>query len=73
VAEFRQDVIDVAHDGAAQVVKDVGLSVTTLKLWIAIADRKESGAGPTATAPCCSSDVAGAAPSVIVAESGSVC
>ncbi|MDR7166202.1 transposase-like protein, partial [Pseudarthrobacter oxydans] len=47
-AEFRQDVIDVARRGEAplaQIAKDFGLSVTTLKRWIAIADRKESGAG----------------------------
>ncbi|MEI2279002.1 IS3 family transposase [Paenarthrobacter ilicis] len=51
-AEFRQDVIDVARKGEAplaQIAKDFGLSVTTLKRWIAIADRKESGAGPAAT------------------------
>lgn len=49
VAEFRQDVIDVARKGEAplaQIAKDFGLSVTTLKGWIAIAERKESGAGP---------------------------
>jgi sucrose-6-phosphate hydrolase SacC (GH32 family) len=48
-AEFRQDVIEVARKGEAplaQIAKDFGLSVTTLKRWIAIADRKESGAGP---------------------------
>lgn len=48
-AEFRQDVIDVARKGEAplsQIAKDFGLSVTTLKRWIAIAERKESGAGP---------------------------
>ena len=47
--EFRQDVIDVARKGEAplaQIAKDFGLSVTTLKRWIAIADRKEAGAGP---------------------------
>ncbi|MFC9336453.1 IS3 family transposase [Arthrobacter sp. NPDC057009] len=45
-AEFRQDVIDVARKGEAslaQIAKDFGLSVTTLKRWIAIAERKESG------------------------------
>jgi transposase len=50
-AEFRQDVIDVARKGGAplaQIAKDFGLSVTTLKRWIAIAERKESGAGPAA-------------------------
>jgi len=50
-AEFRQDVIDVARKGEAplaQIAKDFGLSVTTLKRWIAIAERKESGAGPVA-------------------------
>jgi transposase len=50
-AEFRQDVIDVARKGEAplaQIAKDFGLSVTTLKRWIAIAERKESGAGPSA-------------------------
>ena len=50
-AEFRQDVIDVARKGEAplaQIAKDFGLSVTTLKRWIAIAERKESGAGPAA-------------------------
>ncbi len=51
-AEFRQDVIDVARKGEAplaQIAKDFGLSVTTLKRWIAIAERKESGAAPAAT------------------------
>jgi transposase len=51
-AEFRQDVIDVARKGEAplaQIAKDFGLSVTTLKRWIAMAERKESGAGPAAT------------------------
>jgi len=51
VAEFHQDVIDVARKGEAplaQIAKDFGLSVTTLKRWIAIAERKESGAGPAA-------------------------
>ncbi|MFJ6281931.1 IS3 family transposase [Pseudarthrobacter oxydans] len=51
-AEFRQDVIDVARKGEApltQIAKDFGLSVTTLKRWIAIAERKETGAGPAAT------------------------
>jgi transposase len=46
-AEFRQDVIDVARKGEAplaQIAKDFGLSVTTLKRWIAIAERKDSGA-----------------------------
>ncbi|MEW1823825.1 IS3 family transposase [Arthrobacter sp. NPDC080031] len=50
-AEFRQDVIDVARKGEAplaQIAKDFGLSVTTLKRWIAIAERKETGAGPAA-------------------------
>ena len=50
-AEFRQDVIDVARKGEAplaQIAKDFGLSVTTLKRWIAIAERKESGAGAAA-------------------------
>ncbi|MHA7141883.1 IS3 family transposase [Arthrobacter sp. Sr33] len=45
-AEFRQDVIDVARKGEAplaQIAKDFGLSVTTLKRWLAIADRKETG------------------------------
>jgi transposase len=35
-AEFRQDVIDVARKGEAplaQVAKDFGLSVITLKRW----------------------------------------
>lgn len=48
-AELRQDVIDVARKGEvplAQIAKDFGLSVTTLKHWIAIAERKETGAGP---------------------------
>ncbi|MDN3482886.1 IS3 family transposase [Arthrobacter sp. APC 3897] len=48
-AEFRQDVIDVARKGEAplaQIAKDFGLSVTTLKRWIAIAERKETGAAP---------------------------
>ena len=48
-AEFRQDVIDVARKGEAplaQIAKDFGLSVTTLKRWIAIAERKEIGAAP---------------------------
>jgi len=50
-AEFRQDVIDVARKGEAplaQIAKDFGLSVTTLKRWIAIAERKETGAVPAA-------------------------
>jgi transposase len=50
-AEFRQDVIDVARKGEtplAQIAKDFGLSVTKLKRWIAIAERKDSGAGPAA-------------------------
>lgn len=50
-AEFRQDVIDVARKGESpltQIAKDFGLSVTTLKRWIAIADRKDSGSGPAA-------------------------
>jgi len=50
-AEFRQDVIDVARKGEAplaQIAKDFGLSVTTLKRWIAIAERKESRTGPAA-------------------------
>ena len=50
-AEFRQDVIDVARKGEAplaQIAKDFGLSVTTLKRWIAIAERKDSGNGPAA-------------------------
>lgn len=44
-AEFRQDVIDVARKGEAplaQIAKDFGLSVTTLKRWIAIAERREN-------------------------------
>lgn len=48
-AEFRQDVADVAREGEAplaQIAKDFGLSGTTLKRWIAIAERKETGAGP---------------------------
>ena len=48
-AEFRQDVIDVARKGKApltQIAKDFGLSVTTLKRWIAIAERRETGVGP---------------------------
>lgn len=48
-AEFRKDVIDVARKGQAplaQIAKDFRLSVTTLKRWTAIAERKESGAGP---------------------------
>jgi transposase len=32
----------------AQIAKDFGLSVTTLKRWIAIAERRESGAGTAA-------------------------
>lgn len=47
--EFRQIVIDVARKGEAplaQIAKDFRLSVTTLKRWIAIAERKESGASP---------------------------
>ena len=32
----------------AQIAKDFGRSVTTLKRWIAIAERKESGARPAA-------------------------
>ncbi|MET4590701.1 transposase [Arthrobacter sp. 754] len=52
-AEFRQDVIDMARKGEAplaQIAKDFGLSVTTLKRWIAIAERKESGTAETAAA-----------------------
>jgi transposase len=50
-AEFRRDDIDVARKGeapVAQVAKDFGHSVTTLKRWMAIAQRKDSGAGPAA-------------------------
>jgi transposase len=50
-ADFRQDVIGVARKGEAplaQIAKDFGLSVTTLKRWIAIAERKDSGVGPAA-------------------------
>ena len=50
-AEFRQDVIDVARKGGAplaQIGKDFGFSVRTLKRWVAIAQRKESGAGSCA-------------------------
>lgn len=46
-AEFRQDVSDAARKGEGplgQIAKDLGLSVTTLKRWIAIAKRKDSGA-----------------------------
>jgi transposase len=38
-AEFRQDVTDVARKGEAplaQIAKDFGLSVTTLKRWVAM-------------------------------------
>ena len=45
-AEFRQDVIDVARKGEAplaQIAKDFGLSVTTLKRWMAIAERRTRG------------------------------
>ena len=48
-AEFRQDVIDVARKGEApmaQIAKDFGLSVTTLKRWMAIAERKDAGSRP---------------------------
>ena len=48
-AEFRHDVIVVARKGEAplaQIAKDFGLSFTTLKRWIAIAERKETGASP---------------------------
>lgn len=51
--EFRQDVIDVARKGEApmaQIAKDFGLSVTTLKRWIAIAARKETGVAPATAA-----------------------
>lgn len=37
--EFRQDVIDFARrvgSSLAQIAKDFGLSVTTLKRWIAL-------------------------------------
>ena len=34
----------------AQIAKDFGLSVTTLKRWLAIAERKESGTAGTAEA-----------------------
>lgn len=30
----------------SQIAKDFGLSVTTLKRWVAIADLKDAGAGP---------------------------
>lgn len=30
----------------AQIARDFGLSVTTLRRWIAIAERKESGVDP---------------------------
>lgn len=48
-AAFRRELIDVARKGEAplvQIAKDFGLSVTTLKPWISIAERKESGGGP---------------------------
>jgi len=48
-AEFRQDVVNVARKGEAplaQIAKDFGHSVTTLKRWIAIASvRRTSGEG----------------------------
>lgn len=50
-AECRQDVIDVARKGEApltQIAKDFGLPVTTLKRWIAIAERKELRVAPAA-------------------------
>jgi transposase len=50
-AESRQDVMNVARKGeapVAQIAKDLGPSVTTLKRWIAITDRNDSGAGPAA-------------------------
>ena len=43
---------DVARKGEAplaQIAKDFGLSVTTLKCWIDMAQREESGAAPAAT------------------------
>lgn len=46
-----QGVIEVARRGEAplaQIAKCFGLSVTTLKRWIAIAERKETEAGPAA-------------------------
>jgi transposase len=33
----------------AQIAKDFGLSVTTLKRWIAITELKEAGLGPVAS------------------------
>jgi transposase len=50
-AEFRQDVIGVAGKGEApwrRLRRIWGFRVRTLKRWIAIAERKESGAGPAA-------------------------
>ncbi|MDQ0078234.1 transposase-like protein [Arthrobacter oryzae] len=65
-AEFRQDVIDVARKGEAplaQIAKDFGLSVTTLKRWIAIAERTESGAAPRRRSrPRCGSWSSGISP-----------
>ncbi len=51
-AKFRQDVIDVARKSEAslaQTAKDFGLSVMELRRGLAIAERKESGAGHGAT------------------------
>ena len=48
-AEFRKDAIDVARKGEAplaQIAKDFGLSVTSLKRWIAIAERKGAVSRP---------------------------
>lgn len=50
-AEFRQDVITVARKGEAplaQIAKNFRLSVTTLKRWLTIADRKEIGSSRAA-------------------------
>ncbi len=48
-AEFRQDVIDIARKGEAplaRIAKDFGISPTTLKRWIQMAERGEPGSGP---------------------------
>jgi transposase len=41
-------VTDKGRGRPTQIAKDFGRSVTTLKCWIAFAERKDSGAGPPA-------------------------
>jgi transposase len=53
--EFRQDVVGMPREGEAplaQIAKDSGLSVTTLKRWIASAKRKDFGAPRSSAHEC---------------------